>query len=223
MSSGGPVASAPPSCRNGRREPLTPPRHQGWFWSAGICSESKLEDGRGSDAGARLRTPKSLVSAPYLLRERASRWPATAGTSHGALPLCRRSHPEPANAGRGCLQKRLTGSHVSSWKVTTPAQGRPLGDGLMTASGFASAAHGRNGLRARFFPLPARADIPRGAKKRTRRRPPRMLRAFGCVRGSPGPSPSHRGRTRAGSRITRRLHHGYHRHLQEDRQRRVRR
>ncbi|ABQ66556.1 protein of unknown function DUF736 [Rhizorhabdus wittichii RW1] len=57
----------------------------------------------------------------------------------------------------------------------------------MTASGFASAAHGRNGLRQRFFPLRLRR-IPRGAKKRTRRRPPRMLRAFGCVRGSPGPS-----------------------------------
>jgi uncharacterized protein (DUF736 family) len=62
----------------------------------------------------------------------------------------------------------------------------------MTGTGFASAAHGRNGSGTLFSP--AAAPHSARSKKAPRRRLPLTLQVYDCGRGSPGHVPSHRDR-----------------------------
>ena len=89
----------------------------------------------------------------------------------------------------------------------------------MTETGFASAARGRNGSAALFSPVGC-ASIPREAKKRgaavlQQAYGPSAAAAAAPVMSQAIEAVMVRSRKRKGN------YHGYHRHLQEDRQRRI--
>ncbi len=88
-----------------------------------------------------------------------------AGVGRGAIsPICTQIYPGPRSRCRASGTAPIKTPRLLS-ADPGPYPSRSLVNGLMTETGFASAAHGRNGFGSLFSPAGC-AGIPRGSKKR---------------------------------------------------------